>query len=107
TLRSLVQLEYHAFFDSAYVPVCTFVVQPCHTSGFRASFIKLSDFYGAELQPIKTLEAIKNPDCGWIYEAKPDDLRKIPGMPIAFSAGPQLIAAFEAMDSLADHATLF
>ncbi len=84
TLHSLIQPEYHAFFDSAYVPVCTFVIQNCHTSGFVASFIKLSNFYGAELQPQKTLEAIKNPDCGWLYRAKPDDFRKIPGSPLAY-----------------------
>jgi len=84
TLHSLIQPEYHAFFDSAYVPVCTFVAQSCHTSGYAASFIKLSDFYGAEVQSQKTLEAIGNPDCGWLYRAKPDDFTRIPGSPLAY-----------------------
>ncbi len=83
TLHSLIQPEYHAFFDSAYVPVCTFVIQNCHTTSYNASFIKLSDFYGVDLQPQKTLEAIKNPDCGWLYRAKPDEFKKIPGSPVA------------------------
>ncbi|MDK9707648.1 MAG: BREX-1 system adenine-specific DNA-methyltransferase PglX [Desulforhopalus sp.] len=84
TLRSLIQPEYHAFFDSAFVPVCTFVVQSCHTSGYAASFIKLSDFYGADVQPQKTLEAIANPNCGWLYRSKPDEFVKIPGSPVAY-----------------------
>ena len=84
TLHSLIQPEYHAFFDSAYVPVCTFVAQSCHTSGYAASFIKLSEFYGADVQPQKTLEAIGNPDCGWLYRAKPDDFTRIPGSPLAY-----------------------
>ena len=84
TLHSLIQPEYHAFFDSAYVPVCTFVTQNCHTSDYKASFIKLTDFYGADLQPQRTLEAIENPDCGWLYRAKPDEFKKIPGDIIAY-----------------------
>jgi len=84
TLHSLIEPEYHAFFDSAYVPVCTFVLQNCHTTDYKASFIKLSDFYGAELQSLKTLEAIRDPDCDWRYEAKPDDFKKIPGNPVAY-----------------------
>ena len=94
TLHSLIQPEYHAFFDSAYVPVCTFIVQNCHTSGYDASFIKLSDFYGAELQPQKTLEAIGNPSCGWLYRAKPDEFKKIPGSPVAYWASDGLMDAF-------------
>jgi type II restriction/modification system DNA methylase subunit YeeA len=107
TLCSLIQPEYHAFFDSAYVPLCTFVVRKHHASGYQGVFIKLSDFYGADLQPAKTLEAIKDRDCGWLYLAKPDDFRKIPGKPIAYSASQRLIEAFDSMDSIGDHSTLF
>lgn len=70
TLQSLIQPEYHAFFDSAYVPICTFVARNLHTTDYSASFINLSNFYGADLQPQKTLEAIANPACGWRYQAK-------------------------------------
>lgn len=95
TLQSLIQPEYHAFFESAYVPVCTFVIQTTHTSGYDASFIKLEDFYGAELQPQKTLEAIGNPDCGWLYRARPDDFKKIPGCPVAYWVSKEFIEAFD------------
>lgn len=94
TLHSLIQPEYHAFFDSAYVPVCTFIIQNCHTSGYEASFIKLSDFYGAHLQPLKTLEAIENTECGWFYRARPDDFKMIPGSPVAYWVGERMRQLF-------------
>ncbi len=100
SLRSLIQPEYHAFFDSAFVPICTFIVQNCHTSGYRASFIKLSDFYGADLQPRKALEAINNPRCGWRYAAKPDDFHKIPGSPIAYWVSDRVREVFESSPPL-------
>ena len=102
TLQSLIQPEYHAFFDSAYVPVCTFVTQNCHASGFKASFIKLSDFYGVDLQPKKTLEAIENPECGWFYTAKPDEFKKIPGSPIAYWVTDAVRDVFNSSERIGD-----
>jgi type II restriction/modification system DNA methylase subunit YeeA len=105
TLNSLVQPEYHAFFDSAYVPVCAFVVQNSHTSGYEASFIKLSEFYGAEIQPQKTLEAIKNPNCDWFYKAKPDEFKMIPGSPIAYWVSGEFRRMFSTCKPLRTFAT--
>ena len=94
TLRSLVQPEYHAFFDSAFVPVCTFVVHSKHTPGYSGSFIDLSSFVGAEVQSIKTLEAISNPECGWFYTARPDCFEQMPRRPIAFTISEALRDCF-------------
>jgi len=94
TLQSLIQPEYHAFFDSAYVPICTFVTRNCQIPDYRASFINLSDFYGADLQPQKVLEAIINPACDWHYQSKPDDFTKIPGSPLAYWASGNLLDGF-------------
>ena len=46
-LVSLIQPQYHAFFDSAFVPICAFVVA---NSSIRAkgTFIRLTDFYGED-----------------------------------------------------------
>ncbi len=100
TLQSLIQPEYHAFFDSAFVPVCAFVVQACRTSGYDASFIRLADFYGAALQAPKAREAIRNPDCGWLYRAKPDEFKKIPGSPVAYWVSDRVREVFSTADSL-------
>ncbi|MFQ5568242.1 MAG: BREX-1 system adenine-specific DNA-methyltransferase PglX [Rhodothermales bacterium] len=84
TITTLVQPEYNAFWDSAHVTICSYIVQKTHVAEYSGTFIRLTDFYGAELQPRKTLEAIKNPDCGWLYRAKPDEFKKIPGSPVAY-----------------------
>jgi type II restriction/modification system DNA methylase subunit YeeA len=94
TILSLIQPEYNAFWDSAHVTICSFIVQKVSLNGYIGSFVRLTDFYGAELQPTKALEAIKNPDCGWMYRAKPDNFSKIPGCPIAYWVGKELLRLF-------------
>lgn len=100
-LASLVQLEYSGF-DGATVPICTFTVKNNHIANHKGSFIKLSDFKGADQQAPKTLEAIRNKSCGWFYEAKPDDFKKIPGSPIAYWASKKLINLFESNEKISD-----
>ena len=83
TLATLVQLEYSGF-DGAVVPICTFTLSKAHVSSFTGSYIRLSDFRGADQQGPRTLEAIQNKSCGWFYLAKPDDFKKVPGSPVAY-----------------------
>jgi len=83
TLTSLVQLEYSGF-DGAVVPICTFTLHKAHISNFTGSFVRLSEFRGADQQGPRTLEAIQNKNCGWFYSSKPDEFKKIPGSPIAY-----------------------
>ena len=94
TITSLIQLEYSGF-DGATVPICTFTLAKSHVSNFMGSYIRLSDFRGSENQAPKTLEAINNPDCGWFFNAKPDDFKKIPGSPIAFWLPKSLLNSFD------------
>ena len=95
TLHSLIQPELHSFFDSAYVSVCTFVARNSPCPSHTATFINLAEFYGAERQPEKTREAIQNPRCGWLYRAKPDDFKKVPGLPVAYGLSERMVRAFE------------
>ena len=94
TLTSLVQLEYSGF-DGATVPICTFTLAKQHVAQFVGSYVRLSDFKGADLQGPKTLEAIQNKVCGWFYTAKPDDFKKIPGSPISYWVDKNTAALFE------------
>lgn len=103
TLTTLVQLEYSGFAE-ATVPICTFTLAKAHFDGFTGSYVRLSEFRGAEKQGPKTLEAIQNPDCGWFYTAKPDDFKKIPGSPVAYWVSEQeqeLYTAGATLDSVA------
>ena len=104
TISSLVQLEYSGFED-ATVPICTFVLQNSYTDK-KGEYIRLSDFKGAKNQPIKTLEAIQNPNCGWRFQAKQKDFEKIPGSPIAYWVSDKVREIFEKNQKLGEIADL-
>jgi type II restriction/modification system DNA methylase subunit YeeA len=82
-INNLIQLEYSGF-DGATVPICTFTLRNKTIEDSKGSYIRLSDFKGAEAQEPKTLEAIKNPNCGWFYTTNQNDFEKIPGNPIGY-----------------------
>lgn len=82
-ITSLVQLEYSGF-DGATVPICTYTFENSKLPRYKGSYIRLSDFRGAENQGPKTLEAIQNPACGWFFTATAEDFKKIPGSPVAY-----------------------
>ena len=83
TVETLIQFEYSAF-EEATVPVCTFVFQNHHVQK-KGCYLRLVDFRGGmEVQRQKTLEAIKNHDCGFYYEQSTDNFSKIPGNPVAY-----------------------
>jgi type II restriction/modification system DNA methylase subunit YeeA len=94
TLTSLIRPEYHAFFDSAFVPICAFTLFNRAFPEYEGTFIDLKDFYGADLQPVKVLEAIANPDCGYLYHAKASDFGKIPSSAIAYWVSDNLQQSF-------------
>jgi len=83
TITSLIQLEYSGF-EGATVPICTFTIGNANQPDLRGGYVRLFDFRGAENQGPKTLEAIKNPNCGWFYSASAANFKKIPGSPIAY-----------------------
>jgi type II restriction/modification system DNA methylase subunit YeeA len=83
SITSLIQLEYNAF-EPACVPVSTFTVRKTHIKSLKGGYIRLSEFRGSDNQPIKTIEAINNRDCGWFYNASSELYNKIPGKPIAY-----------------------
>ena len=106
TLTCLVRPEFHAFFDSAYVTVCGFTLFTRELPDFEGAFIDLDSFYGAELQPLKALEAIANPACGWFYRAAAADFAKIPGSPIAYWVSERFADIVQRASSLESIVTL-
>ena len=93
-ISTLIQLEYSGF-EGATVPICTFTLRKGHLNNYKGCFIRLSDFKGSENQGSKTLEAIRNRNCGWFYETQPDDFAKIPGSPIAYWVQSEAVQIFE------------
>ncbi len=103
-IATLIQLEYSGF-EGATVPICTFTLSASHIKDYVGSYIKLSNFKGHQNQAPKTLEAIQNKSCGWFYQAKPDDFKKIPGSPVAYWVCNALRVAFEHGESFEKLAT--
>ena len=99
TITSLIQLEYNAF-EPACIPVCAFTLTNTPNPVSRGSYIRLSNFRGSENQAPKTLEAIKNPDCGWLFRASAVDFKKIPGSPIAYWVTDKVRDIFSSSKSL-------
>lgn len=93
-IESLVELETNAF-EPAMVTVCAYVLSRSEFRDYVGNFIKLSKFKGSENQPKRTLEAIVNPECGWLYRANRDHFAKIPGAPVVYWANDSVYAAFE------------
>ncbi len=98
TITSLVQLEYSGF-DGATVPICTFTLENTHHPDFKGGYVRLSNFRGSENQGPRTLQAIKNSDCGWFYRASGIDFRKLPGFPIAYWVSNALANTFSTSKS--------
>ena len=101
TITSLIQLEYSGF-EGATVPICTFTLQKGHVGGQKGCYIRLSEFRGSDNQGPKTLEAIRNRDCGWFFETAQDEFNKIPGSPLAYWVGDLLRTVFETAPSVGD-----
>ena len=93
SITSLVQLEYSGF-EEATVPICTFTLRNCKT-GETGEYIKLSDFRGAENQPTKTLEAVKNPNVNYRFSTTTQKFALIPGAPIAYWISDNYYKCFE------------
>ncbi len=94
TIETLIQFEYSAF-EEATVPVCTFAFQNRNVQK-KGCYLRLVDFRGGmEVQRQKTLEAIKNHDCGFYYEQNTDNFSIIPGSPVAYWASTKMLEAFQ------------
>jgi type II restriction/modification system DNA methylase subunit YeeA len=93
-ITSLVQLEYSGF-DGATVPVCTFTIVNAPKPEYCGGYVRLSTFRGPENQAPRTLEAIRNPSCGWFFRATGADFRRVPGAPIAYWISERLRSVFE------------
>jgi hypothetical protein len=102
-LLSLVRPEYHSFFESAYVPICAYIIANTQRDE-AANFFDLADFYGEDIQPVKLLEAVKNPSCEWRHVARPTDFSKISGSPIAYWASEAVLRAFSTLKMMTDMA---
>lgn len=100
TITSFVQLEYSAF-EEATVPICTFVVQN-QTQQPVGDFVRLAEFKGAKLQPIKLKDAVGDSTVSYRYISDSSTFSDIPGSPIAFWASAKIRSLFRENKMLGD-----
>lgn len=98
-ISSLVQLEYSAF-EGATVPICTFTLRN-YNANVSGEYIKLSDFAGAENQPLKVIESINN-KVSYRYSIKPEKYKQIPGSPFAYWIDDKTLDIFNNNPSLGE-----
>ena len=92
-ITTLIQMEYSAF-EEATVPICTYVFKNGRADT-KALCFRLSDFKGGmDVQREKVLEAQKNKECGYFYEAEQNEFSMIPGSPIAYWVSERLRRSF-------------
>ena len=101
-LISLIQFEYSAF-EEATVPICTFVYRVSTTKA-SGEYVSLTKYRGGmDVQRIKTIEAIKNPNCGYRYTAFTEDFKRIPSAPISFAVPQKLYEIYSNTPSVSDY----
>ncbi len=99
-INNLIQLEYSGF-DGATVPVCSFTLRNKYIPNCTAKYIRLNDFKGPSLQSPKTLEAIQNLNCAWLYTKQQNEFYKSPENIICYWLSNYAIELFETKPSLA------
>lgn len=94
SITTLIQMEYSAF-EEATVPICAFVLKNGKETA-NGLYFKLSEFKGGmEVQREKVLEALKDKNCGYFYEASAVNFSKIPGSPIAYWVNTAFYSAYQ------------
>ena len=83
-LYSLVKPSYTAFFQSAIVPICAFIIDKNYNPKRKGKFFDLGYLGNAEEQPIRFLKAKTEPNANNAYSVCGEDFKKVPGSPIAF-----------------------
>lgn len=92
-ISGLIQLEYSAFED-ATVPICTFTLSNGKV-GASGEYVKLSDFIGANMQPVKVREAVRDRSVGYRYSAQAATFGKIPGNLIVYWLDDKALRLFD------------
>src|SRR5699024_4298426 len=78
---------------------CTFTLRN-HEIDLSGEYIDLSEFKGNRSQPVKTREAVINPDLHFRFNINQKNYLKLPGLPIAYWTTSKVIKLFENEKSL-------
>ena len=96
TIITMAHLGGRAFdsISGEVVSATAFVMEKIAKPDYQGAYLRLVDGKSEAEKKGALLEAIQNRDCGWFYEAKPDDFKKIPGSPVAYWASDKTVDAY-------------
>ena len=107
SLMSLVKPSYTSFFESAIVPVCTFIISNKDLSkNYAGSYFDLGYLGNAEDQPIRFRSGLNGEGTFAAQVNTVSNFQKIPGSPIAYWASDQMLNCFVDMPSLGEMYTV-
>lgn len=104
TIITMTHLGGRAFdsINGEVVSATAFVMEKTAKPDYQGAYLRLVDGKSESEKKSALLEAIRNRDCGWFYDAKPDDFKKIPGSPVAYWVSDSFLNVFEKNKTLGD-----
>lgn len=66
----------------------------------KGTYLRLVDLGSTDQKREKTIEAIQNPNCGWLYKADQKDFEKIPSSVFGYWISHQLLKLFQSSDTV-------
>ena len=101
SFTTLIQFEYSAF-EEATVPICSFVLKNGQDT-IKGNYFKLSDFRGGmDIQREKMLAALIDRECGYYFETDKTNYSIIPGEPLAYWIGSNLLQLMASTQTLGE-----
>ena len=97
TIYNMVHLGPHAFEEIAgeVVQSVSFLFRNINILDYKGTYIRLVDWENPKEKEEKLLRTTENLNIKHVYTTKTKEFTKIPGIPIAYWANPNLIEAFE------------
>ncbi|OBU75331.1 BREX-1 system adenine-specific DNA-methyltransferase PglX [Cylindrospermopsis raciborskii] len=104
TLLSMAHLGARGFdsIGGEVVSTTAFVLANSNDSEYKGSYVRLVDGNSEGEKESALREAIKNPNCGYLYYAKSADFSKIPGSAIAYWVSDKILEIFQQSKPLND-----
>ena len=96
TLLSMAHLGARAFdsIGGEVVSTTAFVLENANRLDFKGSYLRLVSG-NSEIEKNDAIrEAVRDPDCGWLFRSSAADFKKIPGSPIAYWVSDKAMASF-------------
>lgn len=93
TVLTLLDTKSTGYHSDLFTANSAFVLSGNHHLHYPGTYIKLN--FPIEEKADRCLEAIANPNCGWLYRTDTDTFKDIPGTPIAYWASNNIVHAFK------------